>query len=54
VVLGEVWIEKAGGVNACAKKTACERDPLLELQRLHEATMLSKLIGSPPLTIGTI
>jgi hypothetical protein len=31
-----------------AKKTPCERDPLDELHLLQQATIFSKLIGSPP------
>jgi len=32
-------------VNAGAKKTPAERDPLLELQRLQQATMFSMFIA---------
>ena len=52
--LGERLPEKAGGVELDAKKTPCERDPLLELHRLQQATIFSRLIGSPPALMLTM
>jgi len=48
VVLGEILLGKAGGVERRAKKRPCERDPLELLHRLQHATIFSRLIGSPP------
>lgn len=49
MVFGEACFRKAGGVEADAKKTACERDPFDELQDLQHEIIFSRLIGSPPL-----
>jgi len=53
VVIGEVWIGKAGGVETRAKKTPCERDPLDELHRLQQANKLDGSTGFPPFLILT-
>ncbi len=39
--IGYILPEKTGGVNVCAKKEPCERDPLRELQVLQHETRLS-------------
>ncbi len=49
MVIGEILLGKAGGVELRAKKTACERDPFDELHDLQHATIFSRLTGSPPL-----
>lgn len=48
MVIGEIELGKAGGVELRAKKTPCERDPLALLHRAQHAIMFSKLTGSPP------
>ena len=53
MVLGEILLGKAGGVELDAKKTPCERLPLLELQLLHAVTMFSiSMANSGALLIG--
>ena len=39
--IGYILEEKTGGVNLCAKKEPCERDPLRELQLVQHETRLS-------------
>jgi hypothetical protein len=40
-LIGYILPEKTVGVNVCAKKEPCERDPLRELQGLQQLTRLS-------------
>lgn len=48
VVIGEILLGKAGGVELRAKKRPCERDPLELLHREQQAIIFSRLTGSPP------
>ncbi len=43
--IGYILPEKTGGVNLCAKKLPCERDPLRLLHILQALTRLSKLMA---------
>ena len=54
MVIGEILLGKAGGVELRAKKAPCERDPLDELQGLQAVIIFSRLIGSPPDLMLTI